>query len=52
VQSKEVLEYAALEWVSWINHDRPFEPLGYIPPAEAEANYYQQFATRATAVVV
>ncbi|MDP4074622.1 hypothetical protein [Acidovorax sp. A1169] len=27
------------------------EPIGYIPPAEAEANYYRQFANQATAVV-
>ncbi len=29
-----------LEWVSWFNHHRLLEPLGTIPPAEAEANYY------------
>jgi len=28
--------------VSWFNHHRLLEPIGYIPPAEAEANYYRQ----------
>lgn len=32
----------ALEWVSWFNHHRLLEPIGYIPPAEAEANYYRE----------
>ena len=36
----EAVELATLEWVSWFNHDRLLEPIGYIPPAEAEANYY------------
>ncbi|KAB0601732.1 IS3 family transposase, partial [Cupriavidus pauculus] len=31
-----------LEWVAWFNHHRLMEPLGNIPPAEAEANYYRQ----------
>ena len=30
------------EWVSWFNHHRLLEPIGYIPPAEAEANYWRQ----------
>jgi putative transposase len=35
----EAVELATLEWVSWFNHHRLLEPIGYIPPAEAEANY-------------
>jgi SRSO17 transposase len=31
-----------LEWVSWFSHLGLLEPIGYIPPAEAEANYYQR----------
>ncbi|MBU2846861.1 hypothetical protein HF923_13850 [Acidithiobacillus ferriphilus] len=27
---------------SWFNDHRLMEPLGYIPPAETEANYYRQ----------
>jgi transposase InsO family protein len=41
----EAVELATLEWVSWFNHHRLMEPLGYIPPAEAEANYYRQLAS-------
>ena len=32
----------------WFNHHRLLEPIGYIPPAQAEANYYQQLAKKAT----
>lgn len=46
-KSRESVELATLEWVSWFNHQRLMEPLGYIPPAEAEANYYRQLATHA-----
>ena len=41
-QSREAVELATLEWVDWFNHRRLLEPIGNIPPAEAEANYYQQ----------
>ncbi|MHB8949235.1 MAG: IS3 family transposase [Rhodoferax sp.] len=50
-KTKEAVEFATLEWVSWFNHHRLLEPIGYIPPAEAEANYYRQLASHATAVV-
>lgn len=43
-KTKDSLELATLEWVSWFNHQRLLEPIGYIPPAEAEANYYRQLA--------
>lgn len=33
---------ATLEWVSWFNNHRLLEPISYIPPAEAEANYWRQ----------
>ena len=29
-----------LEWVDWYNHRRLLEPIGHVPPAEAEARYY------------
>ena len=41
-KTKASLELAILEWVLWFNHHRLLEPLGYIPPAEAEAQDYQQ----------
>jgi transposase-like protein len=36
----EAVEFAALEWVDWFNHRRLLEPIGNIPPAEAEEQYY------------
>jgi putative transposase len=41
-KTRESVELATLEWVAWFNHHRLMEPLGYIPPAEAESNYYRQ----------
>jgi putative transposase len=38
-KTREAVELAALEWVTWFNHHRLLESIGYIPPAEAEANY-------------
>ncbi len=43
-KTREAVELATLEWVAWFNHQRLLEPIGYIPPAEAEANYYRQCA--------
>ena len=40
------LELATLEWVDWFNHRRLFHELGRIPPAEYEANHYQQTESR------
>jgi putative transposase len=40
----EAVEYATLEWVDWFNHRRLLEPIGYVPPAEYEARYYEQAA--------
>ncbi len=39
-RSFEAGEYATLEWVDWFNNRRLLEPIGNIPPAEAEADYY------------
>jgi putative transposase len=38
----EAVEFATLDWVDWFNNRRLLGPIGDIPPAEAEANYYQQ----------
>jgi putative transposase len=38
----EAVEFATLEWVDWFNNRRLLEPIGNIPPAEAEAAYYAQ----------
>ena len=40
----EAVEFATLAWVDWFNTRRLLEPIGYIPPAEYEASYYQQLA--------
>lgn len=42
----ESLELATLEWVTWFNHQRLLEPIGYIPPAEAEDRYYLQLTVQ------
>ena len=39
-RSGEAVEFATLEWVDWFNNRRLLEPIGHIPPAEAEANHY------------
>ena len=46
-KTKAAVELATLEWVSWFNHHRLLESIGYIPPAEAEERYYQQLAEKA-----
>jgi len=38
----EAVEFATLDWVDWFNHRRLLEPIGYVPPAEHEARYYEQ----------
>ncbi len=38
----EAVEFATLEWVDWFNNRRLLEPIGNIPPDEAEALYYAQ----------
>src|SRR5215471_13281934 len=38
----QAVEYATLEWVDWFNNRRLLEPIGNVPPAEAEAAYYRE----------
>lgn len=38
----EAVEFATLRWVDWFNHRRLLGPIGFVPPAEFEARYYQQ----------
>lgn len=45
----EQVEFATLEWVDWFNNRRLLEPIGNIPPAEAEARYYAQIEDAAKA---
>ena len=39
-RSFEAVEFATLTWVNWFNNRRLLEPIGNIPPAEAEERYY------------
>ncbi len=39
-RSVEAIELTTLYWVGWFNTPRLLEPIGNIPPAEAEAAYY------------
>ena len=41
------VEIAVLEWVDWFNNRRLLEPIGWVPPAEFEAAYYQRHETPA-----
>jgi transposase InsO family protein len=49
-KTKQAVELATLEWVSWFNHHRLMEPLDYLPPAEFEANYHRHRAGQAATV--
>lgn len=48
-RSLEAVEYATLEWIDWYNNRRLLEPIGHIPPAEAEEAYYAAFREPAMA---
>jgi putative transposase len=48
-RSMEAVEFATLEWVDWYNNRRLLEPIGNMPPAEAEARYYAQLEEPALA---
>jgi len=41
-RSLDAVEYATLEWVDRFNNRRLLEPIGHVPPAEFEAEYYRQ----------
>ena len=48
-RSCEAVEFATLEWVDWFNTRRLLGPIGHVPPAEAEAHYYEQVEVQALA---
>jgi putative transposase len=48
-RSLEAVEFATLDWVHWFNTRRLLEPIGNIPPGEAEARYYAQLEAPALA---
>jgi len=43
----EEVEFATLEWVDWFNNRRLLEPIGYVPPAELEMNFFKASSNRA-----
>jgi Transposase and inactivated derivatives len=43
-RSSEAVEYATLEWVDGFNNRRLLQPIGNIPPVEAEAQFYAAMA--------
>jgi len=45
----EAVEYATLEWVDRFNNRRLLEPIGNIPPAEAEECYHARMDEPAAA---
>jgi transposase InsO family protein len=45
----EAVEFATLDWVDWFNHRRLLEPIGFVPPAEAEAVFYAKLDNLAVA---
>jgi transposase InsO family protein len=48
-RSFEAVEFATLTWVNWFNNRRLLEPIGNIPPAEAEERYYAMLQEQAMA---
>jgi putative transposase len=48
-RSFEAVELATLNWVDWFNNRRLLEPIGNIPPAEAEERYYTMLRAPAMA---
>lgn len=45
-RNSEAVEDATLEWVDWFNNRRLSEPIGNMPPAEAEADFRAALETQ------
>jgi len=43
-RTMDEVEWETLKWVDWFNNRRLLGPIGNIPPAEAEENYYAEKA--------
>ena len=48
----EDVEMATREWVAWFNQERLLAPLGYVPPAESGAQYYETHHTHTSVGVL
>jgi len=44
-KTMEEVELETLKWVDWFNNRRLLEPIGNIPPAEAEEAFYANLNT-------
>lgn len=51
-RSFEAVAFATFEWVDWFNTRRLLEPIGNVPPAEAEARYFAPTEVQASEVQV
>ena len=51
-RNRDSVEFATLNWVDWFNNRRLLEPIGYVPPAEFEALYYNAQTTSTMGVEV
>ena len=49
LKSRKSVKLDILQWMHWFNNIRFLEPIGYIPPAGAEANYWRQLDEKAEA---
>jgi putative transposase len=48
-KTRESVELATIEWLFWFTpHGLP-EPIGYLPPPEAEANQYRELVNQGDA---
>jgi hypothetical protein len=50
-KTRDSVALAPLQWVHWFKHIRLLEPVGYIPLAESEANYWQRLASQTAEAV-
>ena len=41
-KTADAVEWETLKWVDWFNNRRLLQPIGNIPPAEAEVKFYEQ----------
>jgi transposase InsO family protein len=41
-KTADAVEWETLKWVDWFNNRRLLQPIGNIPPAEAEETFYEQ----------
>ena len=48
-RSFEAVEYATLEWVDRFKNRRLLDPIGNVPPAEADAIFYATLESEAMA---